>query len=89
MEFLLLNPDNKDALLILNFELIKQGKKPLGGYSCPKELVEACKNIISNWDIRQVRALAELFPNIVPKWIANCKVDYVNTKYGVRWVCYK
>ena len=81
-------------LFIVNLELMLQGKSPLSvGYNkCNNDasatLLNNCKRIISNWDIRNVHQLAEILPNIVPSWIAQCNVEYVETKKGIEWQCY-
>ena len=84
---------NRAELFIVNLELMLQGKSPLSvGYSSSNDanttLLNNCKRIISNWDIRNVHQLAEILPNIVPSWIANCNVEYVETKKGIEWQCY-
>ena len=94
LESEIFNSNPRAELFIVNLELMLQGKRPLSvGYSrynndANTTLLNNCKRIISNWDIRYVHQLAEILPSIVPSWIAKCNVEYVEPKNGIEWQCY-
>lgn len=71
------------GLELLNTALVIQGKKRIK-YG-DKNALAKCRDVVSHWDIRQVHQLAEIFPNIVPKWVANCKIEYRDTPKGSIW----
>ena len=71
------------SLELLNTALVVQGEKRIK-YG-DKNTLAKCREVVSRWDIRQVHQLAEIFPNIVPKWVANCKIEYRDTEKGSVW----
>ena len=74
-------------LLLLNKRLMEVGEKPIRFYGDinTNELLKKIAEIVEKWDIRQAYRLAEIFPDVVPSWVANCKLEF--TENG--WILYK
>ena len=76
-----LTDEYEGEFLLLNKRLLAIGEYPIKFYPKTNELVERVKTSINQWDIRQVNKLAEIFPNVVPSWVANCNIDYTENGF--------